>query len=349
MVIVGPWWRTNVDLLTQLCIDTYFLSAMFQFANSLASRLRGPLSRFAPRHVLKRLGLAHSQAQSSQPHAVPLRKIDCIRATVSEPFLKGRGVEIGAGAYPQPVPSAVERECFDVRSREELAVLFGVSIDAVPPVYPLEEVRERFPQNADFLIAHNVLEHSANPIRQLIEWHELVKDSGVVVLSLPDCDSCPDKGRPIASLEHLVMDYALDRNGNDFESREHVYSFMVGWNDSGAFEGKSKQEFAQMAHANANAARNDLHWHAFDRELGEKLIFAAALFGNKSVCMERIAQPAGEGDCRTLGDIIFVYKLQERSLAMEPYSRQVFLDEIASIRQRMSRGVGILYDASSES
>lgn len=321
---------------------------MFRFANTFARRLRRALLRFAPRHVLKWFGWVHSQVQSNQPHTAQWRKIDYIRLSVSEPFLGGRGVEIGAGAYPQPVPSAVVRDCFDVRSREELAVLFGISINSVPAVYPLEELRDRFPQNADFLIAHNVLEHSANPIRQLIEWHEVLKDSGVVVLSLPDCESCPDKGRPIASLEHLVVDYALDRNGNEFESREHVYSFMVGWNDFGAFEGKSKQEFAQMAHANANAERNDLHWHAFDRELGEKLILAAALFGNKSVSIERIAHPAGEGECKTLGDIIFVYTLHEKSLAMEPYSRQVFLDEIASIRQRISRAVGVLDDTSSE-
>lgn len=321
-------------------------------------RLCKHIYQFAERSVSARLGLdhiskwfrfTHSQIQSSQSNTPQTRKIDCIRSIVSGPFLSGHGVEIGAGAYPQPVPDGVVRECFDVRSAEELAVLFGVSKKSVPVVYPLEELRGRFPRNADFLIAHNVLEHSANPIRQLIEWHGVVKDSGVVVLSLPDRDSCPDKGRPIASLEHLVMDYVLDRTGDDFESREHIYSFMVGWNDFGAFEGKSKQEFAHMAHANANAERNDLHWHAFDRELGEKVILAAALFGNKSVSFERIAHPAGNEECKTLGDIIFVYKLHEKNLALEPYSRQVFFDEIASIRQRISRAVGIMDDASAQS
>ncbi|MEX5213165.1 MAG: class I SAM-dependent methyltransferase [Nitrospiraceae bacterium] len=263
------------------------------------------------------------------------RELDEIRLRVSRPFLQGRGLEIGPGVFPQPVPSGVERLCFDLRTRAELAELFQVSEDKVPMVVPLDHIRKEFPQGADFLIAHQVLEHAPNPIGTLVEWHRLVRTGGHMVISLPDLRYCDDKERVVATLEHLLMDYLLDRGERAFESREHVYSFMFGWNDSGFHRGINKQQLVASAHMNANADTNDLHWHAFNRNLGLKVILAAAMFDRKSVEIHAIATPDEPGDRRTQGDLIYVYRLmEEKDGSASPSDYAEFIDEVATIERR---------------
>lgn len=231
-----------------------------------------------------------------------------IRYELSKTFLKGRGIEIGAGANPQRLPEGAECEYFDKRSTEELSELFKVGQDRINKVYPLDIFHERYPEGVDFLIAHNVLEHSCNPIKLLAEWHSYIKEEGVVVLSLPHWKYCPDNLRLVATFEHLLLDYLLDRDDDSFESCEHVFSFVNGWNDYGRCEGRSKQEVAWLTAESARAVIKDLHWHAFDYELAEMLVKAAALISGKTIKIEGAARPDSI-ETRTLGDIIFVYRL----------------------------------------
>lgn len=282
--------------------------------------------------LLRKIGLRKTPTQVEGAIA---RGVDEIRFRVSRPFLKGRGMEIGGGIFPQPIADGVERLCFDLRTRAELAELFQVSEHQVPGVGPLGNIRKEFPQGADFLIAHNVLEHSPNPIGTLVEWHRLVRSGGHMVISLPDLRYCDDKERVVATLDHLLMDYLLDRGEKTFESREHVYSFMFGWNDSGFHRGMSKQQLVASAHMNANADANDLHWHAFTRDLGLKVILAAAMFDRKSVGIHLIATPDEASDRRTEGDLIYVYRLMEKQDGSPlPPDYAEFIDEVAESERR---------------
>lgn len=233
--------------------------------------------------------------------------IDCnmIRYKLSKEFLKGRGLEIGAGAYPQQIPEGVFCEYFDKKNENERDI---------KKTYSLKAFRERFPHGADFLIAHNVLEHTSNPIKTLIEWNDYVKPGGNVVISVPHVNYCPDKGRLIPSFEHILLDYLLDRDDNSFESREHIYSFIMGWIDEGFAKDKDKFYIAQKAHECAKAKENDLHWHAFDEDLFEKVVKASALFGNKNIIIECTAMP-GHSDKKynTTGEIICIYCINNKT------------------------------------
>jgi len=202
-----------------------------------------------------------------------------IRVRICSPFIHGRGIEIGAGPHPQSLPDGATCEYFDKRDNQELDEYFaddtGESIKL--KVYPLEKISERFPNHADFLIAHNVLEHSSNPIRTLIDWHNYVKDNGTVILSIPYNECCPDKGRNPAPFEHILFDYLLDRNDLSYESKEHIYSYIMGWIDEGGFKGKDKFEVASHSHQCARSEINDLHWHVYTEDILQKMIQFSAL------------------------------------------------------------------------
>ena len=151
---------------------------------------------------------------------------DQIRSVVANSFLHGHGAEIGAGPTPHAVPATASVKQYDVRTDDELKLLFG---EAEFDVSPVHQIQQDFPSGCDFLIAHNVLEHSPDPIGTLASWHSRVRADGTLVISLPDCKLCPDDRRVVASLDHLLLDFACERNHLSFESKEHIPAFILGW------------------------------------------------------------------------------------------------------------------------
>ena len=234
---------------------------------------------------------------------------DTIRRNFGEGLIAGRGVEIGAGAFPQALPPGATASHYDLRNAAELRALFGTE---TIPVRPLWDLPNDFPSGADFLIAHNVLEHSPNPIGELIRWNGFVREGGAVVLSLPHYLYCPDAQRRVPPLAHLIHDYVMGTDGNDFVSREHGASFALGWWEdfSRGQSTESIEVFAHLALDNLKGERPDLHWHAYDSELACETAAAAAILSGTRIQFLRCWRPDHE---QTVGDILIAYKILSRS------------------------------------
>ncbi|HET6514615.1 MAG TPA: hypothetical protein VFG09_05595 [Thermodesulfovibrionales bacterium] len=259
------------------------------------------------------LGDKLQPAEMRHEKKLPAGTFQSIRYNVSSSFLSGHGIEIGAGPNPQKLPESATCEYFDKRNEQELAALFNVDQRNINKTYSLAAFDQRLPNGADFLIAHNVLEHSSNPVKTLIYWNSLIKDGGIAVISIPDAGCCPDKDRILPSAEHLLLDYLLDRDEDTYESREHIYSFIMGWINEGTYKECDKNTVAWLAHdcAHAAAKRNDLHWHAFNQQTVNYVVDAAAHFGDKKITVLRKATPDHDNpDLRTLGDIILIYRVE---------------------------------------
>jgi len=245
-----------------------------------------------------------------------------IRYRMAEPFLSGRGIEIGAGLNPQRLPSGVACEYFDTRNDRELLKYFGENSKI--KTYPVTQFSNHFPDLADFLIAHNVIEHCSNPISTLIEWHTFVKQGGTIVLSIPHHECCPDKGRNVSPFDHILLDFLFGRNDDSFESREHIYSFILGWIDNGGFKNKNKFEVAECAHQCAHAKENDLHWHVFSEDVLKMTIRFSALIAGNNIYFERISAPyktdvAEKTEC----EIIAIYRVyNERTQSLDAALKQ---------------------------
>jgi SAM-dependent methyltransferase len=91
----------------------------------------------------------------------------------------GRGLNIGAGTQPIPLPI----ETLDARAGFKGD--FNCSCDAIP-------VKDGA---YDYALASHVLEHLANPVKALREWSRVVRKDGKLIVFMPDCRLYPDDRR----------------------------------------------------------------------------------------------------------------------------------------------------------
>ena len=121
-------------------------------------------------------------------------------------------------------------ECLDFidkRTKEDLAQLFKGKIDY--DVSTIDRAVSTSAGTADFLIAHHVLEHLANPIAALMLWLPLLKPDGRLFLSIPAETNGCEKDRVWVPFSHIIDDYVFDRNGDDFDSKQHLPHFVLQW------------------------------------------------------------------------------------------------------------------------
>ncbi len=144
--------------------------------------------------------------------------------------LFGEGVEFGALDSPLRLPPYARARYADHMSNEQLAekypTLKPIPVDIVLRGSDLSEIPDG---SQDFLIANHVIENLPNPIGALRLWEQKLKENGVLFLSYPIPEYCPDKGRPNTSIEHLIAD---DKRSTSNSSHEHLLAFILHWNPS---------------------------------------------------------------------------------------------------------------------
>jgi SAM-dependent methyltransferase len=119
-------------------------------------------------------------------------------------WLRGDGLEIGAGRYPTPLfgnASAVYGDC------DEELVFGGGRLDIG---ISLDDLRfsETLPQNFDFIIASHVLEHVDSFIRAVHNLVSSVRPGGIIYIVLPDKEFLNDKNFiPDYSFEHHELEF----------------------------------------------------------------------------------------------------------------------------------------------
>lgn len=71
----------------------------------------------------------------------------------------------------------------------------------------------------DFVLSCHMLEHTANPIKALHEWHRVLRPRGLLVLVVPDKERTFDHRRPVTTLGHVLDDY---RNNTGEDDQTHI-------------------------------------------------------------------------------------------------------------------------------
>ncbi len=187
-------------------------------------------------------------------------------------FCAGEGLEIGAGSRPTKVSPGAIIHYADKRTPDELKTYF-----ASDDIVNVESLSSFSGRKFDFVIAHHVLEHSANVIQTLIDWIFLLKNGGTLYISLPNRHITPDAARLLTPPTHFLLDYIYQATEDDYESREHICSFLWGWIDVGGLQGKTKLESAECVASALNSETNDLHWHTFNIDTFNFVVNMAAI------------------------------------------------------------------------
>ena len=119
-------------------------------------------------------------------------------------WLRGAGMEIGAGKYPTPLygnATSIYADC-----DEDLA-FGGEKIDVDLSLDDLQYV-DKLPHKFDFVIASHVLEHVDSFIRGVHNLVSSVKSGGIVYIVLPDKEFLSDKNFiPDFSFEHHELEF----------------------------------------------------------------------------------------------------------------------------------------------
>ena len=198
------------------------------------------------------------------------------RLAISHIFLKGKGVEVGAGSRPFPIPSTAQ--CFygDIRDSVELNKYFkidGLSVDGWIDAQTMQGVRK---ESLDFLISAHVIEHLLDPIGAIRVGIESLKPGGILLLVVPELTQTFDRRRPPTTLEHLIQD-SID---GGVSTREFAYIEHCKYVHP-EITGNSFSDDEVVAHAKAGIANKmDIHVHAWRYiDIIELLQYCSTEFG----------------------------------------------------------------------
>lgn len=114
----------------------------------------------------------------------------------------------------------------------------------------------------DFLLASHILEHVANPLQALQEFHRVVKPNGSLLIAVPNQLHTFDHRRPLTTFAHLEADLAAGTDDGDMTHLEEILSLHDLEMDKPA---GSPEEFRARCLRNREA--RCMHHHVFDLAL----------------------------------------------------------------------------------
>jgi SAM-dependent methyltransferase len=117
-------------------------------------------------------------------------------------------------------------------------------------------------ESFDFVVSSHCLEHLANPLGALQEWHRVTRTGGCLVVILPDPTRTFDHRRSVTTLDHLRMDRA---RGTSEEDRTH-FAEVLALHDL-ALDPEAGDPTAFRIRVNNNAVQRCVHHHVFDEAL----------------------------------------------------------------------------------
>ncbi len=190
------------------------------------------------------------------------------RAFFSGSFCNGKGIEIGALHHPFPLPPNAQVRYMDRLGIEDLRKQYPeLNNEVLVPVDIIDDgetLKSLSDGQEDFIIASQFLEHCENPIRALINMLRVVKDKGIVLLTIPDMRVTFDSKRPLTSNTHLIEECYF---GTEKTKHDHFLEFtklVVGIDDP----------FEAEKYAIELQARNySIHFHVWDPDSFVKFLF----------------------------------------------------------------------------
>lgn len=118
-----------------------------------------------------------------------------------------------------------------------------------------------------FLLSCHSLEHIANPVKAMKEWHRVLKPGGTIILSLPDKNHTFDHKRPYTTFEHLMQDFKNNVDEHDATHFDEVYKFHDIEMDGGV------QTPAELKTRTVNNFTNRcVHHHVYSLDLLQQLL-----------------------------------------------------------------------------
>jgi SAM-dependent methyltransferase len=174
-------------------------------------------------------------------------------------YLHGPGVEIGAFKSPIPgiKPTYVDR-FGEYAGERTLADYYGDACDL-----PFHD------NSLQYVASSHVLEHVANPLAALKEWHRVLGHGGIIYMVVPDRRKTFDRHRDVTPVSHLLDDFRRQTTQcdpthiDDFVSKIEFTEFWP--NTPRELESAKRAELAgNYRHAVQHGLEINIHFHVFE-------------------------------------------------------------------------------------
>ena len=216
-------------------------------------------------------------------------EVQAARRAVGDVFVRGRGIEVGAGPRPFPIPKNATCHYGDIRDAQDLKAYFN-SADSPHSAQIDAQTLGGIPDlTYDFVISAHVVEHLEDPLGAIRNAVRVLRRGGIFILVVPDRRFTFDQGRPPTPLAHVIADLLDGGTGTRHEAYcEHLRFLHPQWM-AALPESEIEPEARRMAERRA-----DTHFHCWDTdEFRELLDYTAqslplAVVGHTFVVNENI-------------------------------------------------------------
>lgn len=221
------------------------------------------------------------------------------RESIAGMYIKGHGVEIGALHTPLRIPKSAKVRYIDRKSALDLRKQYPeinskelFNVDIIDDGEHLSKIKD---STQDFVIANHFLEHCQNPIGAIGNMLRVLKNGGVLYLSIPDKRYSFDADRPQTSIDHILRDY---QEGPEWSKRQHFEEWTT-------YIGKLKDVEAEQHVLNLMNIDYSIHYHAWTQT--EIIELVATLKKKFSFGFEV------ELICKNMGEVIIILKKTVKS------------------------------------
>ena len=186
--------------------------------------------------------------------------VEKIRTTLSNKYIKGKGLEIGALQIPLPVKREVcviYVDRIDIHTAKnvhypELKDVNLVNVDVLDDGEFLNNIPH---QSQDFIIANHFLEHAQNPILAIKNHLIRIRSGGIIYYAIPDKWKTFDKNRPLTTFGHILRDY---EQGPEISYHSHIEEWVELVNETPIEEREERIKKLKLI----NYA---IHFHVWDK------------------------------------------------------------------------------------
>jgi predicted SAM-dependent methyltransferase len=214
------------------------------------------------------------------------------RALLSELFVRGEGIEIGAFDTPMAVPEGVRVLYVDRASAGELVthapgVESVVAPDIVDDAQTLATVAD---SSQDFVIAAHVIEHMEDPIGAVGNWLRVLKPGGILFLAIPDKRFTFDINREVTSFSHLLRDHEEGPEWSRQAHYEEAFRLIAGVSDEQEISRLAEEHRRKVGHTHFHVwAQADMFelLAALRKQVGLEFEIVASAAGNEVVFVLR--------------------------------------------------------------
>ena len=128
----------------------------------------------------------------------------------------------------------------------------------------LSEIKK---ESYDLILSSHALEHLANPLKALFEWHRVLKSNGYILIVVPDRRYTYDRLRPLTEFKHILNHY----NSNICEDDNTHFNEVLELHDltnDGTVDSYAEHERRTLN----NFETRIVHHHTFDEKLLNDLL-----------------------------------------------------------------------------